>query len=166
MPGKFNQKLWTMGHNIENNIYPLLNKKLNCNFKRSNDIFDVFDFCDNNKKIIVEIKGRNTPSNKYKETIVSYNKVQEGYRKLDDGYKVFFVFVFTDKTMYIELKESIMWEVKLTGSYGVAHALIPVKNLMDFDCLDEPEPEPLALEKGQFHYVSCLEPEVEVDLKP
>lgn len=65
MPGKFNQTLWKMGHDIENNIYPLLNKKWDCDLYRSNDIFDVFDFCDNNKKIIVEIKGRNTPSNKY-----------------------------------------------------------------------------------------------------
>ena len=154
MPGKFNKTLWTMGHNIENNIYPLLNKKLNCNFVRSNDIFDVFDFCDNNKKIIVEIKGRNTSSLKYKETIISYNKVQEGYRKLDDGYKVFFVFVFTDKTMYIELKSDLMWEAKLTGSYGVAHALIPVNNLMDFDYLDSPDFETLSLDRAP-------EPEVE-----
>lgn len=139
MPGKFNQTLWKMGHDIENNIYPLLNKKWDCDLYRSNDIFDVFDFCDNNKKIIVEIKGRNTPSNKYKETIISYNKVQEGYRKIDEGYKVYFVFVFTDKTMYIELKEDLLWSVKLTGSYGVAHALIPVDTLMDFDCLDQSE---------------------------
>jgi len=49
------------------------------------------------------------------------------------------VFVFTDKTMYIELKEDLLWSVKLTGSYGVAHALIPVDTLMDFDCLDQSE---------------------------
>ena len=76
-----------------------------------------------------------------------------GHNIENNGYKVFFVFVFTDKTMYIELKSDLMWEVKLTGSYGVAHALIPVNNLMDFDYLDSPDLETLSLD---------LAPELEV----
>ena len=130
MPGDFNRKLWNMGRQIEDKIKPTLDEVFNCNFERSNNIFDIFDFCDENKKILCEVKGRNIKSDKYKETIVSYNKVQEAYRKVDEGWKVYFIFVFTDKSMYVELKEDLLWEVKLTGTYGISHSLIPVSSLL------------------------------------
>ena len=129
MPGDFNRKLWNMGRQIEDKIKPTLDEVFNCNFERSNNIFDIFDFCDENKKILCEVKGRNIKSDKYKETIVSYNKVQEAYRKVDEGWKVYFIFVFTDKSMYVELKDDLLWEVKLTGTYGISHSLIPVSSL-------------------------------------
>lgn len=130
MPGDFNRKLWNMGRQIEDKIKPTLDEVFNCNFERSNNIFDIFDFCDENKKILCEVKGRNIKSDKYKETIVSYNKVQEAYRKVDEGWKVYFIFVFTDKSMYVELKDDLLWEVKLTGTYGISHSLIPVSSLL------------------------------------
>mgnify|MGYP003644048139 CR=1 FL=1 len=129
MPGDFNRKLWDMGRKIEDNIKPTLNEVFECNFERSNDIFDLFDFADDNKKILCEVKGRNIKSDKYKETIVSYNKVQEAYRKIDEGWRVFFIFVFTDKSMFVELKDDLLWQVKLTGTYGIQHSLIPVSSL-------------------------------------
>ena len=129
MPGDFNRKLWDMGRKIEDNIKPTLNQVFECNFERSNDIFDLFDFADDNKKILCEVKGRNIKSDKFKETIVSYNKVQEAYRKIDEGWRVFFIFVFTDKSMFVELKDDLLWQVKLTGTYGIQHSLIPVSSL-------------------------------------
>ncbi len=130
MPGDFNRKLWDMGRKIEDNIKPTLNEVFECNFERSNDIFDIFDFSDQNKKILCEVKGRNIKSDRYKETIVSYNKVQEAYRKIDEGWRVFFIFVFTDKSMFVELKDDLLWQVKLTGTYGIQHSLIPVSSLL------------------------------------
>ena len=129
MPGKFNQRLWNIGRKIEDECLPLLNKFFDADFKRDENIFDILDFHDKDKKIICEIKGRTTASDKYKETIIPYNKVQEGLMMIEEGYKVYFVFVFTDKNFYIELKEDTEFNVKLTGTNYIQHALIPIKDL-------------------------------------
>ncbi len=149
MPGDFNRKLWDMGRKIEDNIKPTLNEVFECNFERSNDIFDIFDFSDQNKKILCEVKGRNIKSDRYKETIVSYNKVQEAYRKIDEGWRVFFIFVFTDKSMFVELKDDLLWQVKLTGTYGIQHSLIPVSSLLPLVPLDLQQEEDLLEEEEQ-----------------
>ena len=52
-----------------------------------------------------------------------------GLQKIDDGYKVYFVFVFTDKVGVIELKEDMEFKVKFTGTNCIQHYLIPVKDL-------------------------------------
>jgi hypothetical protein len=149
MPGDFNRKLWDMGRKIEDNIKPTLNEVFECNFERSNDIFDIFDFSDQNKKILCEVKGRNIKSDRYKETIVSYNKVQEAYRKIDEGWRVFFIFVFTDKSMFVELKDDLLWQVKLTGTYGIQHSLIPVSSLLPLVPLDLQQEEDLLEEQEE-----------------
>ncbi len=138
-----------MGRKIEDNIKPTLNEVFECNFERSNDIFDIFDFSDQNKKILCEVKGRNIKSDRYKETIVSYNKVQEAYRKIDEGWRVFFIFVFTDKSMFVELKDDLLWQVKLTGTYGIQHSLIPVSSLLPLVPLDLQQEEDLLEEQEE-----------------
>ena len=139
MPFKFNETLWKIGQKIEDDTLPLINKYYDCNFKRNeNDIFDILDFKDDDKKIIVEIKGRRIPSTQYEDTIITASKVTEGFMKLDQGYRVFFVFVFTDKTMEIELKEDFNFNVKFTGSNCIKHFCIPVKELTE---IIEPEEE-------------------------
>ena len=48
--------------------------------------------------------------------------------------EVYIFFVFTDKTMYIKMpRERPNWKVKFTGSFGVKHLLIPVKELTEFE---------------------------------
>lgn len=140
MPFKFNEKLWKIGQKIEDDTLPLINKYYDCDFKRNeNDIFDILDFKDDDKKIIVEIKGRRIPSTQYEDTIITASKITEGFMKLDQGYKVFFVFVFTDKTMEIELKEDFDFKVRFTGTNCIKHYCIPVKDLTEI--IDEPEEE-------------------------
>ena len=115
MPFKFNKELWTIGQKIEDDTLPIINKYYGCDFKRNeNDIFDILDFKDDDKKIIVEIKGRRITSTQYPDTIITASKVTAGFMKIDEGYKVFFVFVFTDKTMEIELKEDHEFKVRFT----------------------------------------------------
>ena len=139
MPFKFNETLWKIGQKIEDDTLPLINKYYDCDFKRNeNDIFDILDFKDDDKKIIVEIKGRRIPSTQYEDTIITASKVTEGFMKLDHGYRVFFVFVFTDKTMEIELKEDFNFNVKFTGTNCIKHYCIPVKELTE---IIEPEEE-------------------------
>jgi len=138
MPFKFNEKLWKIGQKIEDDTLPLINKYYDCDFKRNeNDIFDILDFKDDDKKIIVEIKGRRILSTQYEDTIITASKITEGFMKLDQGYKVFFVFVFTDKTMEIELKEDFDFKVRFTGTNCIKHYCIPVKDLTEI--IDEPE---------------------------
>ena len=132
MPFKFNETLWKIGQKIEDDTLPLINKYYDCDFKRNeNDIFDILDFKDDDKKTIVEIKGRRIPSTQYEDTIITASKVTEGFMKLDQGYRVFFVFVFTDKTMEIELKEDFNFNVKFTGTNCIKHYCIPVKELTE-----------------------------------
>ena len=132
MPFKFNETLWKIGQKIEDDTLPLINKYYDCDFKRNeNDIFDILDFKDDDKKIIVEIKGRRIPSTQYEDTIITASKITQGFMKLDQGYRVFFVFVFTDKTMEIELKEDFNFNVKFTGTNSIAHFCIPVKELTE-----------------------------------
>jgi len=129
---KFNKELWDIGRNIEDKSLPVLNKYFECNFQRNeNDIWDILDFKDDDKKIIVEVKGRRIPSTQYKETIITASKVTEAFRKIDDGYKVYFVFVFTDKTMEIELLEDSSFKVKLTGTNCIQHYMIPITDLKE-----------------------------------
>jgi len=133
MPFEFNKKLWELGRKIEDETLPELNEYFECNFERNeNDIFDVFDFKDEEKKIVVEVKGRRNTSTQYEDTIITANKVTAGYHAIESGYKVYFVFAFTDKLMYIELKENSSFKCKFTGTNCIRHYLIPVKDLQEF----------------------------------
>ena len=144
---EFNKELWDAGRKIEDAALPQLNKYFKTNFKRNeNDIFDILDFKDEEEKIIVEVKGRFNTSDKYEDTIITASKVMAGQQAIDDGYKVFFLFVFTDKSLIMELKEDSSFKVKFTGSNCIQHYMIPVSGLEDFvdepEEIKEPEPEP------------------------
>ena len=134
MPFKFNEELWKVGRKIEDDALPVLNDFFECNFERNeNDIFDIFDFKDEEKKMIVEVKGRRIPSTQYKETIITASKITEGFKAVEDGWKVYFLFVFTDKSGYFELKEDSSFKCKLTGTNCIQHYLIPVEDLKELD---------------------------------
>ena len=59
------------------------------------------------------------------------NKVHKAYIKVDEGYTVYFVFVFLDKTMYCEVNEDLNYSVKLTGTNYIEHACIPITSLIN-----------------------------------
>ena len=134
MPFKFNKELWTIGQKIENEALPKLNKYFKTDLQRDeNNIWDILDFRDDEEKVIVEVKGRLIPSTQYDDTIITSSKVMAGHQAIDDGYKVFFLFVFTDKSMIIELKEEQSFKVKFTGTNCIKHYCIPITELKDFD---------------------------------
>ena len=111
----------------------ILNKYFDADFKRNNDIFDILDFHDENKKIICEVKGIRNNHNKYKETIITCKKITEGLMKMEQGYRVFLIFAFLDKTMGIELNNNINFQVKITGTNCIEHYLIPIDQLKEID---------------------------------
>ena len=129
---KFNHKLWNIGRQIEDETLPIINKYYDCDFKRNeNDVFDILDFKDDEKKIIVEVKGRRISSTEYSDTIITASKVNAGLCAIDDGYKVYFVFVFTDKIYEIELQENQSFKVKFTGANCIQHYLIPLTEMTE-----------------------------------
>jgi hypothetical protein len=134
MPFKFDKELWDIGKKIEDETLPLINKYYECDFKRNeNDIYDILDFKDENTKKIVEIKGRRITSTQYEDTIITASKVNEGLNKVEDGYRVFFVFVFTDKIYEMELQKDQSFKVRFTGTNCIQHYLIPIKDLKEID---------------------------------
>jgi len=134
MPFKFDKELWDIGKKIEDETLPLINKYYECDFKRNdNDIYDILDFKDENTKKIVEIKGRRIESTKYEDTIITASKVNEGLNKVEDGYRVFFVFVFTDKIYEMELQKDQEFKCRFTGTNCIQHYLIPIKELKEID---------------------------------
>jgi len=143
MPFAFNKELWDYGRNIEDKVLPIANELFDCDFKRNeNDIYDILDFKDEEKKVVVEVKGRKIPSTQYTDTIITASKITEGYHKIDEGYKVYFIFVFTDKMFQYELLEDSEFECRFTGTNCIQHYLIPVKNLTEIkDEVEEPVKE-------------------------
>ena len=133
MPFEFNQKLWNVGREIEDEALPELNKYFNSDFKRNeNNIYDILDFKDVEAKIIVEVKGRRNASDAYEDTIITASKVMAGQQAIDQGYRVYFLFVFSDCSKIMELKEDSSFKVKYTGTNSIQHYMIPVASLDDF----------------------------------
>ena len=134
MPFKFNKELWNIGQKIEDEALPKLNKYFKTDLQRDeNNIWDILDFRDENNKVIVEVKGRLIPSTQYDDTIITASKVMAGHQAIDEGYKVYFLFVFTDKSMIIELTEEQSFKVRFTGTNCIKHYCIPITELKDFD---------------------------------
>ncbi len=150
MPFPFNKTLWEYGRKIEDTALPIINQLYECDFKRNeNDIFDILDFHDPEQKKIVEIKGRRIPHDRYEDTIITTGKVTEGFKAIDQGYRVFFVFVFTDKMFQMELKEDQSFKCKLTGTNSIPHYLIPVKELTEIKEEDFNVEEPIEEDNEQ-----------------
>ena len=129
----FNKDLWELGRKIEDDTLPLINERYECNFKRNdNDIFDILDFKDDEKRMIVEIKGRRIPHDAYEETIITASKVTAGLTAIELGYRVFFVFVYSDNKIFeIELKEDQEFKCKYTGLNCIQHFMIPIKDMTE-----------------------------------
>jgi len=134
MPFKFDKELWDIGRKIEDETLPIINKYYECDFKRNeNDIYDILDFCDHESKKIVEIKGRRIESTEYEDTLITASKINEGLCRIDDGYRVFFVFVFTDKIYEMELQLDQEFKCRYTGTNCIQHYLIPIKDLKEIN---------------------------------
>ena len=130
---KFNYELWKAGQKVEDNLKPKIDKFFQCDFKRNTDIFDILDFHDDTKKKIVEVKGRNSPSDQYKDTIITCGKITEGLMMMETGFEVYIFFVFTDKTLYLKLDtDNADFTMKYTGTNNIPHYLIPIADLIEF----------------------------------
>ena len=129
----FNRELWDIGRKIEDAIKPKIDAFFDASFKRSDDIYDIIDFMDKDKKICVEVKGRRIPHDQYTDTIITMGKITEGFKLMECGFKVYYFFVFGDKVLYHKLSLEDEFVMKLTGTNQIPHYLIPIKDLQDFN---------------------------------
>ena len=90
------------GDKKENSLIPQLNKYFKCNVIKTEPFYQ-FDFIDKELKLLFELKSRRNTKHQYYDTMVGANKVKEGYKMIQQGYKVYFVFGFTDYISAYEL---------------------------------------------------------------
>jgi hypothetical protein len=64
---------------------------------------DTFDFIDKDNKLIFELKSRRINKNQYYDTMIGYNKIIDGFKHIDKGYKVYLCWKYLDKLCYYEL---------------------------------------------------------------
>ena len=136
MAKRFNTELWNIGRKIEDELKPKIDEFFGCSFERSDDVFDVLDFHDENNKKIVEVKGRRIPSSRFSTTIITCGKLTEGLMRMeqDPELEVYYFFVFTDKTLYFKLDpQNCDFDIKRTGTLYIPHYLIPIKDLIEFE---------------------------------
>lgn len=144
----FNKEMWEYGRAVEDAALPICNELFDCNFKRNeNDLFDIIDFKDHGKKIVCEIKGRKFNHDKFEDTMISATKITEGYSYLDDGYTVYFIFVFEDKMFKYELHEDKSMKCKYTGQSCIKHYFIPIADCEEILSSISPVPEEVEMDE-------------------
>lgn len=94
------------GNQKENNIIPKINKYFKCNIIKTDPFYE-FDFIDKELKLLFELKSRRNIKSQYKDTMIGENKIIEGNKMIDKGYKVYFIFDFIDCIEYYELIKKI-----------------------------------------------------------
>lgn len=87
------------GEIAENTLHNQLNKYFNCSLTQTPPKH-LFDYINEEKKVIVELKTRKNTKHQYKDTMVGYNKVLEANKYVKEGWDVYFVFNFTDLLTY------------------------------------------------------------------
>jgi hypothetical protein len=69
---------------------------------------DVFDFINEENKVLIELKSRRNKKHKYPTTMIGNNKWEKSIEKLDEGWTIYYVFNFVDKLCHYKfLKENI-----------------------------------------------------------
>lgn len=99
----------TFGKLSEDVLLHTLNKYFKCNFKKTST-YDSVDFIDKDRKVVVELKTRRNTRYKYPTTMIGSNKVDEAEKHINNDYRVYFVFKFTDDLCIFRVSEDSMCE--------------------------------------------------------
>lgn len=90
-----------LGLTNEKNLKPLFEKYFDCNLTMT-DHWATFDYVDDVKRIIIELKTRRTRRLQYKDVMVGANKMTDGIKKYKAGYRVIFAYSFVDCVAFWE----------------------------------------------------------------
>jgi len=92
---------------------PIIEKDIKEQLK-NNNTYNLFDFENFNFKI--ELKTREVTLDKYKTTIVGYDKIEKGLEYIEEGLRVIFYFGFKESGLYkFELNNENYKELKLSN---------------------------------------------------
>jgi hypothetical protein len=120
---------------------PIIEKDIKEELK-SNNTFNLFDF--ENFQFKIELKTREVTLDKYKTTIVGFDKIEKGLEYIEEGLRVIFYFGFKESGLYkFELNNENYKEFKLSNigcrfrETKKLHIEIPVE-ILEFVSLDCP----------------------------
>jgi hypothetical protein len=124
---------------------PIIEKDIKDELK-NNDKFNLFDF--ENDKYKIELKTREVNLQKYKTTIIGYDKIEKGLEFINLGKRVIFYFGFKEDGLYkFELDDTNYKDLKMSnigcrfrsasGKGQKLHLEIPIE-LLKFVSLDCP----------------------------
>jgi len=104
------QKDLLFGFQKETELKKIIENHFDCNFDYT-DKYHLYDFINNDKKIMIELKSRNNTYNKYPTTMIGMNKVKYG---IDSDHTCYFLFNFTDGLYYYKLNDTTMTECNIS----------------------------------------------------
>jgi hypothetical protein len=91
------QSRLSQGKNNEEYYKPMIEKDIKDELK-NNDKFNLFDF--ENLQFKIELKTREVNIQKYKTTIIGYDKIEKGLEFINLGKRVIFYFGFKEDGLY------------------------------------------------------------------
>ena len=92
---------------------PIIEKDIKEQLK-NNNTFNLFDF--ENFQFKIELKTREVTLDKYKTTIVGYDKIEKGLEYIQEGLRVIFYFGFKESGLFkFELNNENYKELKLSN---------------------------------------------------
>lgn len=95
---------YKFGKNEEKKLLILLKEKFK-NIKHTIEKYNNWDFEDEDNKIKIEVKSRTIKSDHYNSAVLGSNKIYNGKKLLKEGYRIFYIFNYTDKIFYYELNK-------------------------------------------------------------
>ena len=111
-PQNYFQSRVNSGKMNEEFYKPIIEKDIKEQLK-NNNTFNLFDF--ENFQFKIELKTREVTLDKYKTTIVGYDKIEKGLEYINEGLRVIFYFGFKESGLYkFELNNENYKELKLS----------------------------------------------------
>ena len=110
-------------------LKPLFEKHFGIKFVKL-DQFNPFDFGSIDKKIFVELKSRRVTKDAYSDTMIGYNKIVEGIKKIENGCEIYLCFAFTDCICYYKFEKM---KTEWIGYWNMkTYYHIPISELINF----------------------------------
>lgn len=98
------------GSKSEEKVKPLLEDYFDLTIKKTKDKYATYDYYSDDGKVWFELKTRRAYKTQYFDTMMGYNKINNGWAKIDKGCDVYLCFQFTDKLCYYKLEKETFKE--------------------------------------------------------
>ena len=107
-------KDYKFGSAEEKRLLPILEAKFDLELELTAKCHR-FDYVDFKKKVFIELKSRNNTKEKYPTTIITESKFLVGQKLQGEGWRIIYVFNFTDRICYIDPNPEQTFVVKNQG---------------------------------------------------